>query len=156
MAEIKVKSLNDIKRIIENRVEAILDTDVKNDVIEVLKAKAQAEVYDVYAPKRYQRRYSFIQDDAYEVDRSEKMKIKITPTVEFNTKYYTQNRGNDLAGLINDGDGWDGHHYDYWDGEKSFGFPRMFLEHTYEETEDGGFKAILATGLEKAGFRVEE
>lgn len=155
MAGRKIGSIQELKTIIENKVMAALDTDVQKDVLTILEGQAKAEIYDVYVPIRYQRRGSFGEDEAYEVDKSKKMQIRITPTVPYNQSYTTSNSGDDLAGLVNYGDGWNGHSYDYWDGYQSFGYARPFLSKTQESLSEGGYRELLISALEKYGLKVK-
>ena len=157
MAKRQFKSIDDLRTYIENRVMATMDTTIKTETIEELERLAQEQVYDVYEPESYARRYSFVYDDAYNVDNSGKMKLKITPVVPFNDAYETDNSGDALAGLINYGNGWNGIRYEYTPKgkEPTYKYPRPFLSTVYEELANGNYVARLAEGLEKAGFRVK-
>ena len=170
----KFKSISELEHYIKNMVNIALDTSVKEGVVQGLIGHAGVDVYDVYpAPSMYERRGSLLSEGNYEVDRSENMKLSITPVARFNASGLRFNKkthsfvptvssngdGNELAGLINYGDGWNGYSYEYVNEEEmenpSYTAPRPFIDNTVEELNGGVYKALLALGLEDLGITVK-
>ena len=170
----KFKSMAEMKHFLENMVNAALDTTVKDGVIKTLEDYAKADVYEEYpAPKMYNRRRSLLQDSNYEVDKAKNMKLTITPVAKFNPNGLrwdkrsrslvpasSWNVGDELAGLINYGDGWNGYNYEYVSEEEmenpTYTAQRPFIDDAKESLDDGmGFKTLLSEGLGELGIKVE-
>lgn len=170
----KFTSVDELKHYLENMVNAALDNNVKDRVIETLEGFADIDVYQAYpAPKLYNnRRKSLMQDENYEVDSSQNMKLKITPKAEFKSfalrwdrrmhgyvPTVSQNVGDELAGLINYGGGWNGYNYEYVSEEEmenpTYTAPRPFIDDTVNDLKGGMYKAYLAEGLEGLGIKVK-
>lgn len=167
------KSIDELKHYLENMVNAALDNDVSKLVVEGLEYMAEADVYDVYpSPVLYNRRGSLTLDENYEVDKSQNLKVKITPVAKFNavglrwnkrTRSYvptiSSNVGDELAGLINYGDGWNGYNYEYVTDEErenpTYTAPRPFIDDTREMLADGTYKEYLADSLRSLGIKVK-
>ena len=77
----------------------------------------------------------------------------VTP---FNPGYETANSGSGLAGLIEYGDGYQGHTYDYYPKNKpaTYAEPRPFMEDTRDIVKRG-LKHTIATALEDRGLEVK-
>lgn len=154
------KNVGEIKHYLENMVNAALDTTVKDGVIEGLENYAETDVYDVYSPVVYKRRYSLFNEENYIVDKNKNMELTITPIVDFNPYIngkngeISKNSGNQLSGLINYGDGWGGYTYDIPPNGRAYGKPRRFIDDVKNELNDGMFKSLLAEGLENFGIRL--
>lgn len=59
------KSVQDFVEQLSKDVQQSLRTEVANDVVDLAIGQAQKEIYDVYTPAVYQRRYSFIDRDLW-------------------------------------------------------------------------------------------
>ena len=150
------KSLKDLEKYIRGKVETALEENVSKKVIDKLEENAQSLVYDVYTPTEYDRRYSFLRDELYQT-KKKKWRVEIKPVVEFNQTYATSNKGNDLAGLVNYGDGWNGHIYEYKypHGAPPYNRPRPFLDMTHEELSNGYYAELLKDALQSNGLNVQ-
>lgn len=156
----KFKSITELSHYIENMVNIALDTEVKEESLETLVSYASDDIYTYPASGAYKRRHSFEDKSKYNVDRSQNMKLIITPMQEFNPFRNGENEeagfsmnasgGNKLAGLVNYGDGWGGYEYDW-----SYVGPRPFLDHAKEDLGNGVFKQALKVGLEELGINAK-
>lgn len=168
----KFKSIGELEHFLENKVNAALDTTVKQGVIDGLKGYALEDVYNIYWPTSYERRYSLFEDSNYEVQKPKSMKLTITPVAKFNPSVTRWNKkshsyypsisnngyGDELAGLINYGDGWNGYEYEFKTDEEmanpTYTAPRPFIDDTREDLNTGSFKTLLADGLEELGVKI--
>lgn len=150
------RNLKDLEKYIREKVETALEGDVSNKIVDKLEENAQSLVYDVYSPVVYERRNSFLKDESYQI-KKKKWKVEIKPVVEFSQAYATSNKGNDLAGLVNYGDGWNGHIYEYRypHGAPPYNKPRPFLDVTHEELNDGYYAELLKEALQSNGLDVQ-
>lgn len=168
----KFNNVKDLKEYIKNSINYALDNNVKEGILETLYDHAVSDVYDAYAPSMYERRYSLLDEGNYEIDKSEDMKISVTPIAEFNPVVYrykgrkkgfeqgrSANSGNELAGLINYGDGWNGYRYEFVSPDEAenptYTAPRPFIDYARENLSDGMAKDYLIEGLAEMGIHAE-
>jgi len=144
--------LNDI----ESDIESVLTDEVLDTVKDIEIKHVEEDVFSIYRPKIYERRGhgngGLDDPDNIVGEITGKMDMEITNITPFNSGYGTYNKGDGLAELVNDGEGFSGHYYDY-DGE--FTQPRPFLDNTEEEilkTEQ--LDNALQKGLIKRGYDV--
>lgn len=157
------KSLEELK----SQIEVAIGDSLNGDVIEFIQQKlvdhAQTDVYDVYKPRMYGRRYSLLQKDEYLIETGANMHLVITPVQKFNpctTNGPSRNTGEELAGLINYGDvSYKGYGYDYYGGsayaEPTYLEPRPFLDNTVDELAAGELADSLWASLKKHGYNVK-
>ena len=188
------KSIKGLENDIKTGIRAALKTQVGESIALKLILNAQDIVYDGYEPHVYDheledRRYSLREIDNYDIQVDGNMNLAVTPVAEFNPYYYerielkdgsvrwkrhnSRNRGNELAGLINYGKGWNGYNYDFEEKKKSYtddddGYnieendsdfgsysaPRPFIDITRDELKDGLGSALLAESLKDLGYSV--
>lgn len=159
------KSIAELQAQIEDAIGESLNGDVMEFIQQKLVEHAEADVYSQYVPKMYVRRGSLLDKDKYLIETGENMHLVITPVQEFNPIIYvngkqsrSKNSGEQLAGLINYGDGYGGYHYEFPD-EDVFGnpnyAPRPFLDNTKEELASGELADSLWASLKKHGYNVK-
>lgn len=194
MAKYVFKNVKELERDLKTGIKAALKTQVGESIALQLIYNAQDIVYEGYTPSVYDhelkdRRYSLREPNNYDIQVDENMKLSVTPVAEFNPYYYekvvkedgtefwkkknSMNRGNELAGLINYGSGWNGYHYDFEEKQESyadndngynieendsdfgtFSAPRPFIDITRDELKDGLGYALLAESLKDLGYSV--
>lgn len=174
------KSLQELEGFLKDSIDIALATTVKDKVLSTIIDQAVGTVYDAYTPNKYERRGTIIDEESYEVDSNESLKMKVTAVAEFNKKTLVWergkkgrkgkpgtaghwvvstsiNEGNELAGLINYGDGWHGYYYDFVSPEEAqhptYTAPRPFLDEASELLNDGIAAELLAEGLSKQGIK---
>lgn len=194
MAKYVFKNVKDLENDLKTGIKAALKTQVGESIALKLIYNAQDIIYDGYRPHVYDhelkdRRYSLREPSNYDIQVDEDLKLFVTPIAEFNPYYYekikkndgterwirknSRNRGNELAGLINYGSGWNGYHYDFEeiketytydddgysieesvDDNGSYSAPRPFIDITRDELKDGLGSALLAESLKDLGYSV--
>ena len=121
-------SLEELYALIQKKIDESLKEDVSEVVkqVESIEAKNILDEYDPikYDPIKYERRdHNGIDDVNNMTDNVSNGMLTIANETEFNQSqdnnpnYHTSNQGNDLIGLIEYGDGWNGYKYDYAFGE---------------------------------------
>lgn len=156
------KSIAELQAQIENAIGDSLNDDIVEFIQQKLVDHARTDVYDAYTPAMYGRRHSLLQKDNYLIETGENMHLVITPVAEFNpytSKGYSQNSGEELAGLINYGDvAYKGYSYDFYEGGSMGGSylePRPFLDNTVDELASGELADSLWASLKKHGYKVK-
>lgn len=140
-------------------LQGVIDDELKYSIAEEVKDSlvnaAQNLVYDVYSPNQYNRRYSYTDRENIVVDDSMPGTVEISYNVQFNDDYPSSNSGDGLTGLIEFGDGWEGHYYDYipQDKEPTFMYPRPFIAPVREQLKDT-LKDDMRQALRNAGLNV--
>lgn len=178
MGKYSYSSIAELENDIKAGINVALKEVVGISIATMLINNAQEVVYEGYDPTVYDyeigdRRYSLTQPGNYNIQLDGDMKLSVTPEAEFNPNIYifnpyakkwiqksSSNSGNELAGLINYGDGWNGYHYDFQDdgdgdGDySSYSAPRPFIDITKTELEGGMAKELLAESLRQLGYPV--
>lgn len=81
------------------------------------------------------------------------MSLEVDNIASFNDGYGTYNRGNNLADLINEGDG--GVSRLYYDFDGAFIQPRPFLDNMQEEIDKTDrIDRVLEKGLKRRGYDI--
>lgn len=159
---VAVKSLAELKAQIENAIGDSLSGDVMEFIQQKLADHAKSDVYAVYdEPSYYSRRYSLEKKENMLIENPSNTRLAITPVSTFFPFYYkyggipirSQNSGEELAGLVNYGDGWNGHHYDI-PGSESYMGARPYITNTVEELESGELADSLWASLKNHGYNV--
>lgn len=169
----KFKSISELERYLKNMIHYSLDNAVKEGVLQDLEERAEIDVYGEYpTPRLYGRRGSLLEDKNYKVDKSRDLTLTITPVAKFNPNILrwnpktrslvpasSMNVGDELAGLINYGDEWNGYNYEFVTEEEAehptYTAPRPFLDYTKEDLADGMYKDLMRQGLEELGITVK-
>ena len=155
------KSLKELEKALQEKVDVALLTDVAQTVTEVMQDHIAQDVYDVYNPSRYARRMN---ENGLLDNRNINSSIDgNTLIVENNTlgsPYYydpsdkkikkSVNAGEEIVGVIESGRGYDISDWEY------DSVPRPFIENTREELKDYEWhKKALKQGLQKQGLEVK-
>ena len=145
---------------IMKRVNIALDTDVADVVKDVMTDHIAQDVYDVYEPKAYNRRLN--QDGLLDpnniistIDGEGRLKVE---NVTLGSKYYydngqrkiSQNSGEPIAEVIETGQGYDIHGWEY------DGVPRPFMKNTHDDLEQNHYHTeAMKQSLKKQGLEVK-
>ena len=191
MAKYVFKNVKDLENDLKTGIKAALKEPVGMAIAKMMMDNAKEIVYEGYSPRVYDhaigdRRHSLDEEpNNYDIQVDGDMNLSVTPVAEFNPYIYiynkktgkwnkslSSNRGNELAGLINYGDGWNGHYYDFseerntYDEDsddyeiedeedyESYSRPRPFIDITREELKEGMAKELLAESLKMMGYTV--
>jgi len=190
VAKYVFKNVKELEKDLKTGIKAALKEPVGMAVAKMMMDNADEVVYGGYTPRVYDheigdRRYSLDEPSNYDIQVDGDMNLSVTPVVEFNPYIYiynkktgkwnkslSSNRGNELAGLINYGDGWNGHYYDFSEERnmynedsddyeiedeedyESYSRPRPFIDITREELKEGMAKELLAESLKMMGYTV--
>lgn len=154
------KSIKDLCAHLQGYVNVALEKDVTDAVREAEQLKASEVVYSAYTPELYQRRGlggGLVADENIVGTLLTDGVLSVDNISEFNDTPPSSNSGYGLAGLVENGNGWGGHHYDYvTDPDAAYLGARPFIEETREELSDGRIvKAALKNGLRKNGLNVK-
>jgi hypothetical protein len=135
---------------LQKRLYATLEDDVAQDMVNALKDRAQRDVYDVYEPKTYERRYTLINDNAYRIDVSDRG-LRITNTAQANAVRLdgepSLNEGESVGAIVETGGPYE---YDF----EYDNVPRPFFANAVKDMRDGDFADSLRRGLKKRGVDV--
>ena len=149
------QSIEELQEYVKSIIYGALRSHVTRRAIDLLETMAEINIYGVYEPKRYRRRYSFVNDAAYEIDGINTvggLNVMIQPWVPFNPGYGTSNDGHALAWLIEYGHGSAGM-YDYPVYE-DYLQPRPFVHPAYNYLADE-YRDLLQIALEIEGLPVK-
>ena len=114
----------EIKKVV-NRILKEIGEEMRHD----LAAKADEDVYGVYKPDVYIRRYTLDKGSNYKLETNEnKMSVSVTPTAEFNRDYGGWNYGDELGGFMNFGNYWHGYVTNY-----NHPMPRPYITNFVED-----------------------
>lgn len=156
------KSLKELEKALQEKVDVALLTDVAQIVTEVMQDHIAQDVYDVYTPCIYVRRADengLL--DSRNINSSIKGNMLIVENNTLGSPYFYDpnnkkkirksiNAGKEIAGVIETGIGYD--ISDWWYD----GIPRPFIENTRDELKDYEWhKKALKQGLQKQGLEVK-
>ena len=154
------KNLKELEKELYKRINTALDTEVADTVKEVMIDHIIQDVYDVYDPTLYSRRMN----DGGLMDRDNIISTidgeggllvqNVTtgsPNYTIGGKTYTsKNADKPIAGVIETGQGYDIHGWEY-DGK-----PRPFMENTHDDLEQNHYHTeALKRSLKKQGLEVK-
>lgn len=164
-----VNNLKELERELKKRVENALVTEVSDVVTDVMYQHIGLDVYDVYNPIEYDRRF----DEDGLLDRNNilpvlqgDMKLSVKNITLGNKhvnlrKYYksggylstpiiSKNYNKPIANVIETGQGYDVHRWEY------DGVPRPFMKNTHDDLKDNHYHTIaLKEGLKRQGLEVK-
>lgn len=153
------KSLKELEKALHEKVEIALLTDVAETVRDVMLDHIIEDVYDEYTPFEYSRRNNENGlMDGNNINASIEGNTLIVENNTLGKPYYregkelkrSQNAGQEIAGVIETGQGYDIHDWEY------DGIPRPFIENTRRELVDYDWhKKALKQGLQKQGLEVK-
>ena len=153
------KSLKELEKALQEKVEIALLTDVAETVRDVMLDHIIEDVYDEYTPFEYSRRNNENGlMDGNNINASIEGNTLIVENNTLGKPYYregkelkrSQNAGQEIAGVIETGQGYDIHDWEY------DGIPRPFIENTRRELVDYDWhKKALKQGLQKQGLEVK-
>lgn len=153
----KVKSLKELRKVVEKAI----DNSLGNEVFEVTKDEEiksiETDVFAVYTPTIYERRaFGGINDEENIVhDEVKNGTIKIENITKFNPGYETENKGPELATLIEYGHGSKNYYYDYPSSD-DFCDPRPFISNTRKRLKKSGkHKEALKIGLKRNNIKTK-
>jgi hypothetical protein len=154
------KSIKALCANLQGYVNAALEEEVMDAVRETEQEKAIEVVYATYKASMYSRRGldgGLVADENIVGTLLADGVLSVDNIAEFNENPPSSNSGWGLAGLVEYGNGWNGHQYDYADNpDAAYLKPRPFIESTADELADGSIiKAALRKGLRKNGLLVE-
>lgn len=153
------KSLKELEKALQEKVEIALLTDVAETVRDVMLDHIIEDVYEEYTPFEYSRRNN---DnglmDGNNINASIEGNTLIVENNTLGRPYYrdgkelkrSQNADQEIAGVIESGQGYDVHDWEY------DGIPRPFIANTRRELADYDWhKKALKQGLQKQGLEVK-
>lgn len=153
----KIKSLKELRKVVGKAI----DNSLENEVFEAAKDEEiksiETDVFEVYTPTMYERRDIDGINDEENIthDTVKNGTIKIENITEFNPGYETENKGPELATLIEYGHGGKGYYYDYPSSD-DFCDPRPFISNTRKRLKKSEkHKAALKNGLKRNNIKTK-
>lgn len=159
------QSMDDLCDYLQSEIDSALIDNVAESVRSQMLEHIQTDVYSVYEPEIYLRRYengglsdsrnitpSLVSKGVLEVEN--KTPFNTDPECSIDPSYHTDNYGYGLAGLIEYGYGWSEAHYDYPRKGRSYLKKRPFIANTRADlkTNKQHIQA-LKDGLKTRGIR---
>lgn len=155
----KVKSIKNLKKVLQGRVDIALKEDVTDVVRDVMTDHIVTDVYEKYSPKTYQRRENCDglldpNNISSSVDNG-KLSVK---NDTLGSKYYnhgneiktSQNYNKPIADVIETGKGYD---IEGWEYDN---VPRPFMSNTYDDLQKNKHHIeAMRNGLRKQGLKVK-
>lgn len=145
-------SFRDLINYVQRKIDDVLINEVTNEVKRVELKHIAEDVMQVYIPKQYERRDTGGIEDPDNINgelvRPGTLEVKNTTT--FSPDPESNNFGTGLVGLIEHGDGWNGHRYEYGNNNAEYKGPRPFVQNTKNDLKNNS-KHIeaLKKGLKK-------
>lgn len=154
-------SFKQLEAAIKERINQTLQNEVAQKIQETEQKHVFADVYAAYWPlpvmyKRRQTGGGLADVNNMHIENAD-MEVAVINQTTFNSGYGGGNGGNDLAMLVEHGDGGGGHHYQYPRAKDmppygDFHPARPFVERTYEElVGTHALRTALVSGLRKRG-----
>ena len=131
---IKISVMDNYINLILEEVKEIVHTvleEFAEETVQELVVRAKSEVYNVYEPEYYIRRWTLVSPSSYDVqidESNKKVSVSITPIAEFNRSHGGWNYGNELGGFMNFGNYWHGYVINY-----NVPMPRPYLSNYADE-----------------------
>lgn len=154
------KNLKELEQELYKRINIALDTEVADTVKDVMTDHIIQDIYDAYEPVEYSRRFDNggLLDEENIVstvnDNNELSVRNVTKGSRYYTvnekKYTSKNYNKPIAGIIESGNGYDVHNWDY------DGVPRPFIKNTHDDLEQNHYHTkAMKHGLKKQGLDVK-
>lgn len=161
--EMKVcKNSKELYAELMKRVNVALDTDVADTVKDVMTDHIIQDVYDVYEPKKYYRRYNdggLLDPDNIIAAMGNDGELLVQNITQGFDNYYdykqhkyvnSENANEFLTPIIETGEGYDIHGWEY------DGVPRPFMQNTHDDLEQNHYHtAAMKQSLKKQGLEVK-
>ena len=157
-------SAEEIEEWLNSLIQRTVIPDVAEDTVKCLKEHAQKEVYDAFEPRKYQRRWSYVNDSGYDVNYhgngvTVSDNVQANPGEDwgaeqksmftmFEALNYRSIVSGDLLPVIESGKGY------AFEKEGPVPGPRPFFTHAKEEVEGGRAEQKVKDSLAKLGFKV--
>lgn len=153
------KNIKELRKALQEKIDIALLTDVADVVSDVMTDHIAQDVYDAYEPTQYIRRYS--PNGLLDPSNITSYVDEHGLVVENNTlgsKYYyigrkqfvSQNYNKEIAGVIETGEGYDIHDWEYDD------VPRPFMQNSRDDIVKNHYHTkALKQGLERQGLVVK-
>lgn len=151
------KSLKELQAFVQDVVNMELEDSIAQVIKDGLSTSAESNVYGVYTPNVYARRHSLSDQSNMDSKLISDGVLEVKMVAEFNDGYGTDNSGDQLAGLVEYGDGWNGYHYDYpftSEGKGDYTYPRPFIQPVREDVGNN-LKDLMKQALRNAGLTVK-
>lgn len=151
------KSVKDLTAFLQDVINMELEDSVSQVIKDSLSSSAESNVYGVYSPHVYSRRHSLSDQGNMDSKLIADGILEVRMVAEFNDGYDSDNSGDQLAGLVEYGHGWNGYYYDYpdtKDGENAYVSPRPFIQPVRDEIGND-LKDIMRQALKNAGLKVQ-
>lgn len=154
------KNLKELKKELKKRINLALDENVTDVIKDVMTDHIIQDVYDAYEPVGYSRRFDNdgLLDEENIVstvnDNNELSVRNVTTGSRYYTvnekKYTSKNYNKPIARIIESGNGYDVHNWDY------DGVPRPFIKNTRDDLEQNHYHTeAMKQGLKKQGLDVK-
>ena len=145
-------SVRDLTKYIQKKIDDVLISEVTNEIKKIELKHIAEDVMQVYNPKQYERRDTGGIEDPDNINgelvKSGVLEVKNTTT--FSPDPESNNFGTGLVGLIEHGDGWDGHRYEYGNDNAEYKGPRPFIQNTQNDLRSNlQHIEALKSGLKK-------
>lgn len=151
------RSIEELASFVQDVINMELEDSVSQVIKDGLSTSAESNVYGAYSPKVYERRHSLSDQANMDSHLLGDGVLEVVVKASFNDGYGTTNSGEELAGLVEFGDGWNGYNYDYpftKDGDNAYIYPRPFIQPVRDEI-GGDLKDIVRQALINAGLNVQ-
>lgn len=155
----RVNNLKEFEKELKKRINNALVNEVSDTVKDVMTDHIIRDVYDKYDPIAYTRRLN----DGGLLDRDNMLSdlkgdgVLSVKNITLGDKYYTfagdvhisQNYNKPIAGIIESGEGYDVHNWEY------DGVERPFMKNTAQDIKDNHYHTLaMKQGLERQGLEV--
>lgn len=144
--------MKELQNALQDKIDYALLTGVSDTVSEVMTDHIIRDVYDVYNPLLYLRRYN--QGGLLDKNNINSSIEEDTLIVENNTKgnpyLLSASKGKEIVEIIETGNGYDFENWEY------YGIPRPFIQNTRDDLKANKYHVkALKQGLKKQGLEVE-
>ena len=109
-------NLDSLTAYLQERIDNSLTREVLDEVRTAEQESIESNVYGAYTPAVYERRQGnggLIAEENIVGSLVKSGTLEVRNETPFNDTYPTENNGDNLIGLVEYGDGWNGYHYDY-------------------------------------------
>lgn len=151
------KNMKELAAFVQDVINMELEDSISQVIKDGLSNSAESNVYGVYSPHLYSRRHSLSDQKNMDSNLIADGILEVKMVAEFNDGYGSSNVGDQLAGLVEYGHGWNGYYYDYPDtseGEDAYLYPRPFIQPVREEIGND-LKDLMRQALRNAGLKVQ-
>lgn len=151
------KNMKELSSFLQDVVNMELEDSLAQVIKDGLSTSAESNVYGAYSPSIYSRRHSLSDQENMDSHLISDGVLEVKMAAEFNDGYGSSNVGDQLAGLVEYGHGWNGYYYDYSDisgGDDAYLYPRPFIQPVREDIGDN-LKDLMRQALKNAGLKVQ-